>query len=88
VNKIEHLGIAVKDLAASEQIFTDLLGAAPYKREAVESENVITSFFMWVRAKLNCFKLHQMKVRLRNSLNQRAKEFTTLLSLLMTFKVK
>jgi len=45
VNKIEHLGIAVKDLAASEQIFTDLLGAAPYKREAVESENVITSFF-------------------------------------------
>ncbi len=45
MNKIEHLGIAVKDLAASEQIFTDLLGAAPYKREAVESENVITSFF-------------------------------------------
>jgi methylmalonyl-CoA/ethylmalonyl-CoA epimerase len=45
VNKIEHLGIAVKDLAASEQIFTDLLGAAPYKREEVESENVITSFF-------------------------------------------
>ncbi|MFT4777739.1 MAG: methylmalonyl-CoA/ethylmalonyl-CoA epimerase [Flavobacteriales bacterium] len=45
MNKIEHLGIAVKDLAASEQIFTDLLGAAPYKREEVESENVITSFF-------------------------------------------
>lgn len=45
MNKIEHLGIAVKDLAASEQIFTDLLGAAPYKREEVESEKVITSFF-------------------------------------------
>ncbi len=45
MNKIEHLGIAVKDLAASEQIFTDLLGAAPYKREEVASENVITSFF-------------------------------------------
>lgn len=35
----------MKDLAASEQIFTDLLGAAPYKREEVASENVITSFF-------------------------------------------
>lgn len=45
MNKIEHLGIAVKDLAASEQIFTDLLGEAPYKREEVKSEKVITSFF-------------------------------------------
>ncbi|MCH2198508.1 MAG: methylmalonyl-CoA epimerase [Flavobacteriales bacterium] len=44
-NKIEHLGIAVSDLEASEKIFTDVLGAAPYKREEVESENVITSFF-------------------------------------------
>jgi methylmalonyl-CoA/ethylmalonyl-CoA epimerase len=33
INKIEHIGIAVKDLTAS------------YKREAVESEGVITSFF-------------------------------------------
>lgn len=43
--KIEHLGIAVADLEASERIFTDLLGAPPYKREEVESEAVITSFF-------------------------------------------
>jgi methylmalonyl-CoA/ethylmalonyl-CoA epimerase len=46
MNKIEHLGIAVKDLAASEQIFQDLLGTAPYKREEVASEGVLTSFFM------------------------------------------
>lgn len=45
MNKIEHLGIAVKDLAVSEKIFTDLLGEAPYKREVVASESVITSFF-------------------------------------------
>lgn len=45
MNKIEHLGIAVKDLAASEKIFTDVLGRPPYKREEVESEAVITSFF-------------------------------------------
>lgn len=43
--KIEHLGIAVKDLTLSNTLFEKLLGAAPYKQEAVESENVITSFF-------------------------------------------
>jgi methylmalonyl-CoA/ethylmalonyl-CoA epimerase len=43
--RIEHIGIAVKDLAAAEALYTKLLGAEPYKREAVESEGVITSFF-------------------------------------------
>lgn len=45
MNKIEHLGIAVKDLEASEKIFEDILGSSPYKRESVDSESVITSFF-------------------------------------------
>jgi len=43
--RIEHIGIAVKDLAAAEALYTKLLGAEPYKREAVESEGVMTSFF-------------------------------------------
>ena len=45
MKKLEHIGIAVLDLAAAEKIFTDVLGAAPYKREVVDSENVLTSFF-------------------------------------------
>ena len=45
MNKIEHLGIAVKDLAASNELFTKLLGVAPYKEEEVASEGVKTSFF-------------------------------------------
>lgn len=45
LKKIEHLGIAVKDLESSEKLFTALTGEAPYKREAVESEGVMTSFF-------------------------------------------
>lgn len=45
LDKIEHLGIAVKDLGASEELFTALLGVPPYKREEVEHEGVITSFF-------------------------------------------
>lgn len=44
--KIEHLGIAVRDLDEAEKRYTQLLGVPPYKRETVESENVITSFFL------------------------------------------
>lgn len=44
--KLEHIGIAVKDLDASEALFTKLLGVPPYKREEVKSEGVITSFFL------------------------------------------
>ena len=43
--KIEHLGIAVKDLNKSNLLFQRLLGTAHYKIEEVESEGVLTSFF-------------------------------------------
>lgn len=45
IKKIEHIGIAVKDLNKSENLFEKLLGQKPYKKEEVESEGVITSFF-------------------------------------------
>lgn len=45
LKRIEHIGIAVKDLSAAEALYTTLLGAAPYKREEVASEGVLTSFF-------------------------------------------
>lgn len=44
--KIEHIGIAVKNLDEAEAHYSALLGTASYKREAVESEGVLTSFFM------------------------------------------
>jgi methylmalonyl-CoA/ethylmalonyl-CoA epimerase len=46
MNKIEHIGIAVKDIEVSNRLFSKLLNTKPYKSEAVESEGVITSFFM------------------------------------------
>lgn len=45
MNKIEHIGIAVKSLASSNELFTKLFGEAPYKVESVQSEGVSTSFF-------------------------------------------
>ncbi len=52
MRKIEHIGIAVKDLAASNQIFEDILGVAPYKQEEVQSEQVLTSFFQVGESKI------------------------------------
>lgn len=45
MKKIEHIGIAVKDLETSNKVFAALLGKPHYKIEAVESEGVRTSFF-------------------------------------------
>ncbi|MBP6373383.1 MAG: methylmalonyl-CoA epimerase [Flavobacterium sp.] len=45
MRKIEHIGIAVKDLAASNLVFEKLFGTPPYKQESVDSEGVNTSFF-------------------------------------------
>lgn len=46
MTKIEHIGIAVKDLEISELIFSKIFNTAPYKREEVISEHVTTSFFL------------------------------------------
>lgn len=43
--KAEHIGIAVKDLDVSIPLFEKLLNTNCYKKEAVETENVITAFF-------------------------------------------
>lgn len=52
MNKIEHIGIAVKDLEKSNELFSALLNKNPYKQEAVESEHVITSFFQTGESKI------------------------------------
>jgi len=52
LKKIEHIGIAVKDLDAAEKLYTSLLGAEPYKREAVETQKVMTSFIRMGTSKI------------------------------------
>lgn len=43
--RIEHIGIAVKNLDSANDLFRKLFGEAAYKLEVVESEKVSTSFF-------------------------------------------
>ncbi len=52
MNKIEHIGIAVKDLANSIPLFEKLLNSACYKTEEVASEKVMTAFFKTGESKI------------------------------------
>ena len=45
MNKVEHIGIAVKNIDEAAKVFDILLNQKPYKTEAVESEGVKTSFY-------------------------------------------
>lgn len=43
--KLEHIGIAVQSLGVSDELFAKLLGKESYKKESVEREGVVTSFY-------------------------------------------
>ena len=45
MNKIEHIGIAVKNIQSANLVFEKILGASSYKEELVSTEQVNTSFF-------------------------------------------
>ena len=52
MKKIEHIGIAVKDIEASNKVFATIFGKENYKSEKVKSEGVATSFFQIGESKI------------------------------------
>lgn len=50
--RVEHIGIAVKDLNKVNALYQRLFGVPHYKTEAVESEQVATSFFKMGETKI------------------------------------
>lgn len=62
LTNVEHIGVAVKDLATSNELFSKLLNVLPYKREEVASESVLTSFF-----KINQTKIELLQATDENS---------------------
>lgn len=59
LTNVEHIGIAVRNIAASNDLFAKLLNSQPYKAETVESEGVTTSFF----------RVNQTKIELLEATN-------------------
>ncbi|MCK0178836.1 methylmalonyl-CoA epimerase [Flavobacteriaceae bacterium S0862] len=62
MNKIEHIGIAVKSIKNSNDLFEKLFGESHYKIEDVESEGVKTSFF----------KVGENKIELLEATNEKS----------------
>ena len=52
MEKLEHIGIAVKNMDQSNALFAAILGQQHYKIETVESEGVRTSFFQLAGVKI------------------------------------
>ena len=52
MNHLDHIGIAVKDLAISIPLFEKLLNRQCYKTEQVDSEKVLTAFFKTGESKI------------------------------------
>jgi methylmalonyl-CoA/ethylmalonyl-CoA epimerase len=59
IKKIEHIGIAVKNIQESNLLFQKLFGKAHYKIETVSSEGVNTSFFMLGETKIELLEANK-----------------------------
>lgn len=69
--KIEHLGIAVKNLKKSNDLFSKLFNQQPYKTETVESEQVETSFFQLGESKIELLEAKSEKSAISKFISKR-----------------
>ena len=78
MRKIEHIGIAVKDLDVSNALFEKLFGAPAYKSEEVASEGVTTSFFLNGPNKIELLAATNPDSPIAKFIEKKAKESITL----------
>jgi len=71
MKRVEHIGIAVKDLEKANDLYEKLLGIAPYKQEEVKSEHVITSFFQIGETKIELLKATSEKSAIYKHIEKR-----------------
>ncbi len=70
-SKIDHLGIAVRDLARAEPLFAALLGTESSGRETVDSEGVEVSFFSVGESRFELLQPTRADSSLQKSLDKR-----------------
>lgn len=71
MNKIEHIGIAVANLDDASLLYQRLLGYESYKREEIESEQVITGFFKVGESKIELLQATSPESTIANFLEKR-----------------
>lgn len=75
IKKIEHLGIAVKDLNISIPIYEKLFQTPCYKTESVESEGVKTAFFQIGESKIELLEASSPESPIAKFLEKRGAGF-------------
>lgn len=75
IKKIEHLGIAVKDLNVSIPLYEKLFQTPCYKTEAVESEGVKTAFFQIGESKIELLEASNPESPIAKFLEKRGAGF-------------
>jgi methylmalonyl-CoA/ethylmalonyl-CoA epimerase len=75
IKKIEHLGIAVKDLNVSIPLYEKLFQTPCYKTEAVESEGVRTAFFQIGESKIELLEASNPESPIAKFLEKRGAGF-------------
>ena len=88
MQKIEHIGIAVTDIDASNKVFEKVFGKENYKSEKVESEGVVTSFFQIGENKIELVAATNSDSPISKFLLKTEKECTILHLLLIIYKQK
>ena len=71
MKKIEHIGIAVKNLKRSNQLFELIFESSHYKTERVETEGVTTSFFRFGETKIELLESSKKDSPIEKFLNKR-----------------
>lgn len=69
--KIEHIGIAVKNISDSVKLFETLLNTKCYKTETVESEMVSTAFFRMGESKVELLQAFSEESAVARFINAR-----------------
>lgn len=69
--KLEHIGIAVKSLSVSDDLFSKLLGKNNYKHETVECEGVTTSFYQIGESKIELLESTKQESAIQKFIDKR-----------------
>ena len=71
LQKIDHIGIAVKDLNAAIKLYEQLLGVACFKIETVSTEKVVTAFFQLDGLKIELIAASEQGSTISNFIDKR-----------------
>jgi catechol 2,3-dioxygenase-like lactoylglutathione lyase family enzyme len=69
--KIDHIGIAVKNLAVAREVYSTLLNDEPYKKETVESDMVTTLFYRTGDSKIELLEPTDLESPIRKFIEKR-----------------